>query len=105
MLIRWGVSVAPASATAEPAVDQAPGDRQRWRKAEIAPPGDRLGDRVAVEPAHVLHLVARLRVTAGPARDEAEHQRARKRPRLGRHVAGVGDPHAGFLPDLARHRL
>ena len=47
----------------------------------------------------------RARLAGLPRRDEAEHQRRRERPRLGREVARRPDAHAALLAHLADDRL
>src|SRR4051812_13169744 len=56
----------------------------------------------AFEPPHIVQLVVDpARLAGHPRRREAEHQRARERPRLGRDVLGPAHLHARLLPHLA----
>jgi hypothetical protein len=73
---------------------------------EIRPPIDYGAQLLAAEPADGLELrVGRVRLAAGVARVEADHQRRREGPRLRRAVAQVGHLHPALLGDLARDRV
>src|SRR3954469_16986889 len=96
-----------SSVIIEPGVYQPPRDRDRGRYEQRlgrAVAGG--GDLLAREPAHVLELVvADGRLAARVVGEEAEHERARERPRLRARVAHAAHRDAGLLEHLARHGL
>src|SRR5690348_4202903 len=91
--------------SAQPILDEAPGDRIAARQAEVVAVLVR-AQEVAVEPARILELALIHSDVAAPrAGVEAQHDRGGKRPGLRGMVGDLIDDDAGLLRDLARDRL
>ena len=99
----WCSAGASAELAGHPAVEDVPGDRHRRRQRRRAVAA-RSSSRVNQRASSISRRVEHERVGAVGARDEAEHERLRERPRLAADVADVGDPQPDLLGDLAGDR-